>query len=67
MAKNFLVSILIVADLFCCLSCNANDEVNEVVSIEGISINNFPVIDGSDSTEPLRFILMCRLLGFDYA
>ncbi len=31
-----------------------------------ITINNFPVIDGSDSTDPLRSILMCKILGFDY-
>ncbi len=31
-----------------------------------IDINNFPIIDGSDSTDPLRTILMCRLLDFDY-
>lgn len=31
-----------------------------------IDINNFPIIDGSDSTDPLRTILMCKLLGFDY-
>lgn len=66
MAKNLPVSILIVFGLFCCLSCNANDEANKVAGMEDINIQNFPVIDGSDSTEPLRFILMCRLLGFDY-
>lgn len=31
-----------------------------------INVGNFPVIDGSDSTDPLRTILMCRLLGYDY-
>lgn len=34
--------------------------------IEGLSIENYPVTDGSDSTEPLRVILLCKLLGFDY-
>lgn len=49
------------------LSCNANDDIVQTPNgIDGISISNFPIIDGSDSTEPLRTILMCKLLGFDY-
>ena len=49
------------------LPCSANDDIEQTsVGIEGISIGNFPVIDGSDSTEPLRTLLMCKLLGFDY-
>ena len=35
-------------------------------SLSDVTISNFPVIDGSDSTSPLRLILMCKLLGFDY-
>jgi phosphate transport system substrate-binding protein len=34
--------------------------------MNNITISNFPVLDGSDSTSPLRYILMCKLLGFDY-
>ena len=30
-----------------------------------LSLSNAPIIDGSDSTEPLRNLLMCRLLGID--
>ena len=36
------------------------------VDMRGISTSNFPIIDGSDSTQPLRDILMCKLLGFEY-
>lgn len=32
----------------------------------GTTPENFPVIDGSDSTEPLRRILLCKLLGYGY-
>lgn len=31
-----------------------------------ITTSNFPVLDGSESTSPLRLILMCKLLGYDY-
>ena len=34
--------------------------------MKDITIGYFPVLDGSDSTSPLRYILMCKLLGFDY-
>jgi phosphate transport system substrate-binding protein len=30
-----------------------------------LSLSNAPVTDGSDSTEPLRNLLICRLLGID--
>ena len=64
MVRRFF-SLLIVFVYF--LSCNVNDDIEQTpVGIEGISIGNFPIIDGSDSTEPLRTLLMCKLLGFDY-
>ena len=34
--------------------------------VEGLTAMNFPIMDGSDSTEPLRLIIMCKLLGLDY-
>lgn len=59
--------------LVCALICSMQmvsqtiaDIEQTPVGIDGISISNFPVIDGSDSTEPLRTLLMCNLLGFDY-
>jgi len=49
------------------LSCSSNeDSSNTEDGIEGLTVKNFPVIDGSDSTTPLRTILMCELLGFNY-
>ena len=38
----------------------------EIEKIEGLTIQNFPVIVGSASTTPLRQILAARLLGLDY-
>lgn len=46
-------------------SCSSDDDDNSI-DLENITISNFPKIDGSDSTTPLRNILMCRLLGFGY-
>jgi phosphate transport system substrate-binding protein len=34
--------------------------------LEGLTIENYPVVDGSTSTDPLNKLLACKLLGFDY-
>ena len=52
--------LVILLFLIPALSCKAVHGFND------ITISNFPIIDGSDSTEPLRLILMSKLLGFDY-
>ena len=58
--------LIILLSVFSLLSCDA-EENNEVpTGMNNITISNFPVLDGSDSTSPLRYILMCKLLGFDY-
>lgn len=47
-------------------SCSGDDTNNVSPVLEGMTPENFPVLDGSDSTEPLRDILMCRIFGFQY-
>ena len=39
--------------------------LEEPTATTPLTLSNAPVIDGSDSTEPLRNLLMCRLLGID--
>ncbi|MGI6573359.1 MAG: PstS family phosphate ABC transporter substrate-binding protein [Fermentimonas sp.] len=34
--------------------------------IDGLTINNYPVIDGSTSTFPLNTVIACELLGLNY-
>lgn len=48
-----------------CINCQAQ-EFDYSKYIEERTVYDIPPIDGSDSTEPLRDILMCKLLGFDY-
>lgn len=63
----FIQNSIIFLSLFCNFSCIAIDVPKEhVAPLPKISINNFPIIDGSDSTDPLRDILMCKILGFEY-
>ena len=51
--------------LACVFSCSAED-TPDASPLPNITINSFPVIDGSDSTDPLRDLLMCKILGFEY-
>ena len=63
------------------VSCNSDSELSgndpvliidpietgldEPTATIALSLSNAPITDGSDSTEPLRNLLMCRLLGID--
>jgi periplasmic phosphate-binding protein len=40
---------------------------SKIMDMRDLTPLSFPVIDGSDSTEPLRDIIMCKLLGYSYA
>ncbi len=51
--------------LACVSSCSAED-TPDTSPLPNITVNNFPIIDGSDSTDPLRDLLMCKILGFEY-
>lgn len=62
--KNFKIILLLL--VLSITSCNADEAPENNMDLHGITIENFPIIDGSDSTEPLRRILACNLLGFDY-
>ena len=61
--KQKLILLLL---FFSILSCHGEDDTNISSSLKDVTISNFPILDGSDSTSPLRYILMCKLLGYDY-
>lgn len=65
MKKNIYLHIVSLFLLFS-TSCSGDDTNNVSPVLEGMTPENFPVLDGSDSTEPLRDILMCRIFGFQY-
>lgn len=58
--------IIILLSFLSLSSCNGEDNTDISQMFSDITVSNFPVIDGSDSTSPLRYVLMCKLLGFDY-
>lgn len=65
MKKNIYLHIVSLFLLFS-TSCSGDDTNNVSPVLEGMTPENFPVLDGSDSTEPLRDILMCRIFGLQY-
>jgi len=53
--------------LFLTFSLISCDEELSSPEIDEITVDNYPVIDGSTSTEPLNRIIACKLLGFNYS
>ena len=80
MNKKVIITTLLAAILGL-VSCNSDSELSgndpvliidpietgldEPTATTALSLSNAPITDGSDSTEPLRNLLMCRLLGID--
>ena len=74
--NNWILSFAILAALSLA-SCSSDDNsdtpivdpvetnLEEPTATTALSLSNAPVTDGSDSTEPLRNLLMCRLLGIE--
>ena len=50
----------------CLISCKKQSEHAGFIGIEGITMENYPRVDGSTSTNPLNYIIAARLLGLDY-
>lgn len=66
--KAFLTTILMLPfAIVAVAACNSTDaDMDFSCDIPGLNISNYPITDGSDSTEPLRKILCAKLFGFEY-
>jgi len=68
----YIIAFMMLA-AFSLASCSNDDKNNKVTvpnlqkptATTQLTLENAPVMDGSDSTEPLRSLLMCRLLGIE--
>ena len=50
-----------------CTSCSKDElGTSSSISIEGLTYENFPVMDGSTSTDPLVRMIACKLFGYSY-
>lgn len=46
------------------VSCDRDDPTGDF-HVDGLTIENYPLIDGSTSAEPLQMFIACRLFGID--
>lgn len=60
------IYILVLLSLLCTNICRADNSQKVLLDGKELTVNEFPIIEGSPSTESLRFILACKLLGFNY-
>ena len=58
--------IIVLAVLATLTSCNKEDDLVPLFKIEGITHENFPVLDGSTTAGPLIFLIAYELLGVDW-
>lgn len=66
MNKNFLGAIPALFALLLCMGCDKNEEDPVSPVIEGLTLDNYPKVDGSTSTAPLNMIIACNLLDVKY-
>lgn len=66
MKKNYLsIIVSVLSILFTFSSCEKEIKTLSPY-IDGLSISNFPTIDGSTSTLPLNTVIACELMGLGY-
>jgi phosphate transport system substrate-binding protein len=61
--KNVKLLIVFVFLAVMCTSCRKEKEPASGFKIDGLTVDNFPKIDGSTSTQPLKMLIACKLLG----
>jgi ABC-type phosphate transport system, periplasmic component len=60
-----LITVLALSALGICTGCDKEISTKSPY-IEGLAIDNYPIIDGSTSTLPLNTVIACELLGLNY-
>jgi phosphate transport system substrate-binding protein len=67
---NKLVLITVFSVILFYTGCNGvgikPDSLNSSLIIEGLTVENYPKVDGSTSTEPLNTIIACKLFDIGY-
>lgn len=66
-AKKLSGIFLIVCSIVGLFGCEKEEvEDNIVFKIEGLTVDNYPRVDGSSSTAPLNTLIACKLFGWGY-
>jgi len=47
--------------------CDKPADENDEFRIDSLTMDNYPAVDGSTSTEPLQVLIACKLLGVGYS
>lgn len=64
MKKQYLFGVFLALLTISFVCCNKEDD--RLLEINEITVDNYPRIDGSSSTEPLNTLIACKLLGWGY-
>ncbi len=64
MNKHLILKLALICVVF--VSCDNDDKLNSSFKIDGITMENYPKVDGSTSTDPLNRLIACKLLGYNY-
>ena len=62
--KRIIITVLISCLAIICTSCDKEEPI--FVGLEGISLENYPKVDGSTSSSVLNVMIACKLLGLGY-
>lgn len=65
MNRFIFATISALSALLICIGCE-KDPSTESPYFEGLTIDNYPVIDGSTSTLPLNTVIACELMGLSH-
>jgi len=66
MNRNALIVISILFTLIFYLGCPIDEDIIESPYIPGLTLDNYPKVDGSTSTDPLNILIACKLLGIKH-
>jgi phosphate transport system substrate-binding protein len=65
--KSFILPVLLQLLIAAIItSCNKDDAGPQKFKLPGITKENYPLVDGSTSTQPLQSLIACKLLDIDY-
>ena len=65
MKRITVVAVSVLCAMIVCTNCN-KDDTDYLFEIEGLTLDNYPRVDGSTSTTPLNYIIASKLLGLKY-
>jgi len=63
---NLVFKMMFTALIFGMFIAGCNKENDPPFKIEGLTLENFPLLDGSTSTDPLARLIACKLLKYNY-